>query len=74
MALCALSPCLFDALLRQRKILLADVLDTSFLNDHKFLQALNKSRFTVQRKSEYTKPVEHLRKRRYYCTKKDCKW
>lgn len=35
------------------------MLDTSFLNDHKFLLALNKSRFTVQRKSEYAKPVEN---------------
>lgn len=66
-----LSFCLFDALLRYREILLADILYTSFLNDHKFLPALNKGRFTVWRISEYTKPVEQLWKRKYYCTKED---
>lgn len=66
-----LSFCLFDALLRYREILLADILYTSFLNDHKFLPALNKGRFTVWRISEYTKPVEQLWKGKYYCTKED---
>lgn len=40
------------------------MLDTSFLNDHKFLLELNKNRFTVQRKREYTEPGEHLGKGR----------
>lgn len=62
--------CLFDALLRQRKILPADMLDPSFLNDRKFLPALNKNRFTVQRKSEYTEPGEYLGKGRIYLQRK----
>lgn len=46
------------------------MLDTSFLNDHKFLPALNKNRFTVQRKSEYSEPGERLGKGRNYLQRK----
>lgn len=46
------------------------MLDTSFLNDHKFLPVLNKNRFTVQRKSEYTEPGERLGKGRYNLQRK----
>lgn len=42
------------------------MLDTSFLNDHKFLLVLNKNRFTVQWKSEYSEPGERLGKGRDY--------
>lgn len=46
------------------------MLDTSFLNDHKFLLALNKNRFTVQRESEYSEPGERLGKGRDYLQRK----
>lgn len=46
------------------------MLDPSFLNDHKFLPALNKNWFTLQRKSEYTEPGECLGKGRNYLQRK----